>query len=237
MPPERGNVTSMVSLADLHTSANVPSLLRRTRPLHVITRLRANSSAAAATALDTAWAIPRLGERCTGTSLLISSANLRRMSAVEELLAIGTVIAPPPVLYTTLTAKSFGEEPASDALPCSAPPVAVLAAGSAVAWVAGATAALFAAQLPVPAGDLGRRRAGGEAGVAAGGEGSGSRKPAAASAWIAKPRPGSVDDTDYVVRSKCSPSAASAPGALSSDDKSSGWDRLCQIPLTVSGLP
>ena len=160
MPPARGKETSMVSLADLHKSANVSSLLRRTRPLRVITRLRANSSAATATALDTAWAIPRLGERCTGTSLLISSANLRRMSAVEELLAIRTVTAPAPVLYTTLTAKSIGEVPASGALLCSAPPVTVLAAGSVVAWVAGATVALFAAQLPVPAGGWGGRRAG-----------------------------------------------------------------------------
>ncbi len=140
----------MVSLAESHTSARVSSLLRRTRPLHVIARLLATSVAAAATALDTARALRRLRERSPSTTLWNSFANLRWMSAAEELLAIRTITAPPCILYTTFTAKSIagGESPVPNRSPLSAPRFTVLVIGAAVACVAsvaGTAVALIAA--------------------------------------------------------------------------------------------
>jgi hypothetical protein len=140
----------MVSLTESHTSARVSSLLRRTRPLHVIIRLLATSVAAAATALDTARVLRCLRERSPSTAMWISLANLRWMSAVEELLAIRTVNTPSCVLYTTFTAKSIAswESLVPHGSPLSAPPFAALVSGAVVAWaasVAGTPAALIAA--------------------------------------------------------------------------------------------
>ena len=96
----------MVAPADQQASASVPS--RRTRPSHVITiSLAISAAAAAVSAFETRFPLAA----CEILDVRqITSANLRWMSAIEELLAMRTVAEPSAVLNTTGTMLMLGIE-------------------------------------------------------------------------------------------------------------------------------